>query len=265
AKIIQNDFRGRFPQTVADLRKLPGVGRYTAGAIASIVFGRPEPIVDGNVKRVLGRVDAEKFDSPRHADAWSWIRAEELVSAAENPGVFNEALMELGATICSPPPAVPKCGKCPIRRQCKGRISGIATLSVKGGTPDPKPVVHHHVMVISRTINRNPHVLMQQRKPQGMWAGMWEPFTLESDAPLSHAELKRILIAPPWPKGLRMSRVADFTHQTTHRQIEFHVMRAAVKTSLKSTSGLWVKVKSALDMPMGNAQRKALRLAIDDK
>ena len=103
AKVVINDYGGRMPATANQLRHLPGVGRYTAGAIASIVHHQREPIVDGNVRRVLARWFAKKSDDNSQGDRWAWSKATQLVAIAPNPGVFNEALMELGATICTPP------------------------------------------------------------------------------------------------------------------------------------------------------------------
>jgi len=109
ARLIVAERGGRIPRTVDGLRQLPGVGRYTAGAIASIVYGAPAPIVDGNVQRVIARWDAN--DAPP-ADASTvaetWRRAEDLVGATARPGVLNEALMELGATVCTPVNPMPR-------------------------------------------------------------------------------------------------------------------------------------------------------------
>jgi len=124
AREIVARFEGRVPTTVEELMTLPGVGRYTAGAVASMVFGRAEPLVDGNVARVLVRIEGREC-SAAEGVAWAWERAGELVRIAEapkgqsakrsllGPGVFNEGLMELGAVVCVP--RGPRCGVCPVR------------------------------------------------------------------------------------------------------------------------------------------------------
>jgi A/G-specific adenine glycosylase len=116
AKLIAGEQRGKFPSSAAELQKLPGIGRYTAAAIASIAFGEPNAVVDGNVERVLQRVtgDAELSQSD------TWALAEALL-AKERPGDFNQAMMELGATVCLP--KEPKCLICPVMKYCTTRGS----------------------------------------------------------------------------------------------------------------------------------------------
>ncbi len=128
AHIIIKEHEGVFPCDPAAIRALPGVGPYTAGALASFAFGLPEPIVDGNVARVLARLsdDATPIDSKAGSDAL-WRRARDLVTAASDPGVFNSALMELGQTLCRT--GAPLCAGCPVRDYC--RASDPAALPVK--------------------------------------------------------------------------------------------------------------------------------------
>ncbi len=114
AKRIANELGGTFPDTVESLLELPGVGRYTAGAVASIAFDRRAPILDGNVVRVLCRIDKVEGDPrEKNTQAGLWTRAEEILPA-KRPGDFNSALMELGATICTP--RNPRCLFCPVRK-----------------------------------------------------------------------------------------------------------------------------------------------------
>ncbi|MBI3300290.1 MAG: A/G-specific adenine glycosylase [Elusimicrobia bacterium] len=114
---------GRFPDTAEGLRRLPGIGRYTAGAIASIAFGRPEPLVDGNVVRVFARLFALRGD-PKGAALQKkvWALAETELERAR-PGDWNQALMELGATVCTP--AGPECSRCPAARRCAAKARGL--------------------------------------------------------------------------------------------------------------------------------------------
>ncbi|MCA9294882.1 MAG: A/G-specific adenine glycosylase, partial [Phycisphaerales bacterium] len=132
AKAIVEEHDGVIPADINALRALPGVGRYTAGAIASIIYHRPEPIVDGNVYRVLARLDAQnKPASDAEAQRWGWSRASELVQLARDPGAFNEGMMELGATICTP--RAPACSDCPVRAGCRAHADGRADV-----IPPPK-------------------------------------------------------------------------------------------------------------------------------
>ncbi len=148
---------GGFPSSAATLQELPGVGRYTAAAVASIAFNEPVAVVDGNVKRVLRRV------AGRHlSDDECWLAAEQLL-ARNHPGDFNQAMMELGALVCLP--GVPLCGQCPVARQCIGR----GALAKAKSKPRLKATVQH---VLS---HRDRSVYLQQRaKSASLMPGMWE-------------------------------------------------------------------------------------------
>jgi A/G-specific adenine glycosylase len=119
ARKIMRDFNGRFPDRIEDLLKLPGIGRYTAGAIHSIAFNSPQPIVDGNVKRVISRLHGIQGGAP---ESFFWKQAEAWVSRVR-PADFNQAVMELGALICTH--RKPGCRHCPVLRYCEARKRGI--------------------------------------------------------------------------------------------------------------------------------------------
>ena len=119
AQKIVNEFGGKFPDTTEALLQLPGVGRYTAGAIRSIVFNSPEPVVDGNVKRVICRLHGIRR---RVSENYFWKEAAILVSRTR-PADFNQAIMELGALVCTY--RRPACGDCPVRGFCEARLRGI--------------------------------------------------------------------------------------------------------------------------------------------
>ena len=133
ARTIVEDFGGRFPDTYEAILSLPGIGEYTAGAIASIAFGRPVPAVDGNVLRVVARITGDRGDIAR-PETKSRMRAALLSILPQSmPGDFNQALMELGATVCLPNGA-PLCRRCPAHAFCAARIGErTGELPVKGG------------------------------------------------------------------------------------------------------------------------------------
>ncbi len=164
-------FGGRVPGTADQLRSLPGVGRYTAGAIASIGFGAREPLVNGNVARVLARLFAVEEDVKSPAGARRlWQIAGDLVPA-DRPGDFNQGLMELGQEICTP--VAPRCDECPLAASCAARASGrAAELPVVGKrTADrDKPLLEAHAV----WLERGGRVLLARRRPQGLFGGLWE-------------------------------------------------------------------------------------------
>ncbi len=170
AAAVVRDHAGRLPDTDEALRALPGIGRYTAGAIRSIAFGHAAPIVDGNVARVLSRVFALK-GGPGEA-SWEkrlWTLASQLVPAAE-PSAFNQGLMELGATVCLP--RAPHCGECPLAKFCKAHALGREE-DYPPPKPRTKPTRVERVAIVERRISDGA-ILMQQRGEDEHNAGMWE-------------------------------------------------------------------------------------------
>jgi A/G-specific adenine glycosylase len=220
AKQVADRHDGEFPQDPKSILALPGVGRYTAGAIASIAFGLPEPIVDGNVTRVLMRLSARrgKPDSAQN-QAWVWRRAQELVSAAlPAAGPFNEGLMELGATVCTP--AKPECGRCPLRGTCEAYQKGLQTR-----IPPPKaraatPSLLHVCLLIRDGSGR---VLAEQRPPTGLWARLWQAPTIEADPAQREAIVRWLTSSEVQRAWGRLQRVETFQRTLTHRLITFEV------------------------------------------
>jgi A/G-specific adenine glycosylase len=248
ALLVMERFDGRVPEAVEALRQLPGVGRYTAGAIASIIFQQRHPAVDGNVHRVLARLHCQQSASSSISDVRTWRRAGELVQASERPGVFNEALIELGATVCTP--KSPRCDACPISKWCVAHQRGQAGKYPKARSRRKPTQVHHHAVLITRG-EGSKSLLVQQRPDRGMWAGMWQPPTIESHRKLSLVEVKAAIDVPLQNMVMRGS----FEHVTTHRRITFRVYRAVSDTRI----GTWRSVDKALELPMSNAHRKIMK------
>jgi A/G-specific adenine glycosylase len=208
ARAIRDRHGGEVPRTEAELRALPGIGRYTAGAIASIAFGARVPIVDGNVLRVLSRIagaPARVADPP--SERWAWEQSARLVAESQSPGVLNEALMELGATVCTP--AAPRCGGCPAGTWCAARRDGTQSAIPAPRISAPRRVERWTSLVLVE----GGTVALERRPDRGMWAGMHQPPTVPT---------------PPaggsgaWPFAVR--EVGCFTHVTTHRTLEFSVV-----------------------------------------
>ncbi|MFN7016379.1 MAG: A/G-specific adenine glycosylase [Fimbriimonadales bacterium] len=159
---------GQLPSTVDRLRELPGVGAYTAGAIASIAFGQPTPVVDGNVTRVLARLLWLKGDlKTAAAQKQLWRIGAQLIDP-QRPGEFNQALMELGSMVCTP--AQPRCGACPICHLCAAYQRGQPT-----AVPEPsRRLPTRQVVDVSALIEREGRFLLAQRPTEGLWGGLWE-------------------------------------------------------------------------------------------
>lgn len=174
AQILVRERDGNFPRTIAELDALPGIGRYTAGAIASIAFNADAPVLDGNVMRVLCRYFGLRADTQQHATRERlWRLAAELLPRGR-ARAWNQALMELGALICRP--RHPRCAQCPIHSGCTARQKGWQNeLPVKRAK---KELPHYEIAVgvIWKPARTSPHarILIQQRAPTGLLGGLWE-------------------------------------------------------------------------------------------
>lgn len=248
ARMVVDRFGGEIPADVAALRTLPGVGRYTAGAIASIVFGERAAIVDGNVARVLLRVHGRDADQrEREVEAWTWEEAQRLVDTSRDPAQFNEGLMELGALVCTP--RSPECGACPVASHCAAHAQGIVERIPAPRRSAARQVVVHHVVVV----RRGERILVEQRPTAGLWASMWQPLTIEAGRELSIDELREV-----FPLNARkLERVGGFVHLTSHREVRVVIHVA----STRSRRGRWVDGDEMERLPMSSAARRALQLA----
>ena len=257
ARMIVTDHGGVVPRDVKTLLTLPGIGRYTAGAIASIAYGTQAPLVDGNVMRVLARWFAieEAIDAPATIKKL-WALAEELVPVKQ-AGDFNQAMMELGSLVCTP--RGPSCLVCPVRELCDAATGGkVERIPVKKSRTKPRAVTHH-IVAVARDDGA---FLFQQRPSEGLWSNLWQLPTCESfegevDAKSISKWVREVL-------GLTVNEpreVEQFSHQTTHRTITFVVWRMKVKSvKAKRESGEWRKVDAVDDLPLANPQRRAVEM-----
>ena len=169
AKQIVEEFGGRIPHDETAIRSLPGIGPYTAAAVLSIAFDKPLAVLDGNVIRVLSRVFAVKDDVRSSATKRALQSVADALLDTNRPGVFNEAMMELGATICTP--KTPVCERCPLRPECA---------AFAGGDPEAFPVASkkkptpHYEIAVGVVANSSGRVLVQKRPVGSMLGGLWE-------------------------------------------------------------------------------------------
>ena len=179
AKVVVRELSGKFPSTAEGLLALPGVGRYTAAAIASIAFGEAVAVVDGNVERVLQRISGSRLSGER-----LWDTAEGLLDR-ERPGDFNQAMMELGATVCTP--RSPSCLTCPVVDLCATRGEMPATEKL---VRQKKKEIHYALDYRSERGRGNAVFLVRRASDARLMASMWELLEVEPD--LSHATGKQV-------------------------------------------------------------------------
>ena len=254
-------FGGSVPDSVEELQTLPGVGRYTAGAVASIAFDRPAPVVDGNVARVLSRLRGirEPIDTAA-GRARLWTEAEALARGPA-PGDLNQALMELGARICVPRP---RCGVCPVARDCAARAAGDAE-SLPRRAPKRKPRAVHAVAAL---VLRRGKALAVRRPPRGLLGGLWQlpggevPSARAADA----AALARILRERTGLETGAALPCGGLEHGFTHRTLRLRVFRCEAKPGRVRLSGWdrhhWVTPHAFAGLPLGTLDRRALERAL---
>jgi A/G-specific adenine glycosylase len=225
ARAVVAEHGGEVPRGVEGLLALPGVGRYTAGAVASIAFGTRAPIVDGNVARVLCRLDRIELDPRgRAGQDLLWRRATEVLPKTR-VGDFNSALMELGATVCTP--RAPQCLTCPVREHCAARAAGVQEQIPAPRKARPTPLLRRATFCIRRP--GTDEWLIEQRPPRGRWAGMWQFVTVDAEDGASPARAAAAaaaavaLLPVPVSAAPPPRKLGVVTHGLTHRRYEFDV------------------------------------------
>lgn len=254
ARRIVEDHAARVPAELEKLMALPGVGRYTAGAIASIAFGAAVPAIDGNARRVVTRLLGRE---PAHAspalmrELWNFAAA--WVSR-RRPGDFNQALMELGARVCTP--RRPQCSACPLRSSCAypaGRNSARLRPRPNGRTLPELPLV-------AVAIEHNGRLLYRQRPTGGLWGGLWEWPTEPLADGERPAEVARRLLAAFAPKTRRrVQPLGVMTHVLSHRRVTFHAFHVIIPGVTAVRDGLrWCGLNDRAAVPMSRAQARLL-------
>lgn len=223
AQVIIALHGGQVPGTIEDLMALPGVGRYTAGAIASIAFGVVAPLVDGNVARVLSRVTAMPLlAKSKEGQQRLWATAAALVSP-RRPGDSNQALMELGARVCLP--RTPRCGACPVSALCAGYQKGAPTDYPVTEKRKPVPTIIVTAGVIWSRDGRR--ILISQRPDEGLLGGLWEfpGGKLEPGETLETCLQREIM--EELGIAIRVgSKLMEVRHAYTHRLVHLHIFHA---------------------------------------
>jgi A/G-specific adenine glycosylase len=264
AKIV-TEHGGRLPETVAELVKLPGIGRYTAGAISSIAFGRPAPVVDGNVIRVLSRLDDMADDVTAASTVRAlWRRAEELLPD-ERPGDYNQALMELGQKVCLP--AAPSCHHCPLVDLCLARAGG--TQLERPVRPPRKRTPHYDVTagVIWADDGR---FLIAQRPLDGLLGGLWEFPGGKQEPGESLAQALAREIQEELAMEIEVGRLlTTVRHAYTHFRITLHAFHARHSSGRPQNLGVadhaWVRLDDLDHYAFAVTDQKIIAALVKDR
>ena len=256
---------GRVPELVTELRALPGIGPYSAGAISSIAYGRAEPLVDGNVIRVLSRLFALRGDpnrAPLKNDLWEVARA--LVPAAA-PGDFNQALMELGATVCTP--QKPRCATCPLATDCAALAQGVVS-ELPQLPQRAKPTAVHMVAAVA---TRGDRVLVGKLAPSApRWAGMWLfPNVEVARAETPEAAVVRALSECASLRGSATGLVCAVRHTVTRFRITLDAYRCTATGVAKARADAhvsevaWRSPNELAELAMPKAHRAIANRLLD--
>lgn len=255
AREIYSDYDGQIPSRAKELERLPGIGYYTAAAIASIAFGEPVAAVDGNIKRIYSRILAlnQPYDSS-HFDKTVEDYAQTIIPH-DRPGDFNQALMDLGSNLCLP--RQPLCLACPVQEYCLAFQQGIQNDLPVRIKKAPLP----HYEVCAAVIRMDNKILLCQRGESGMLAGLWEfpgGKLEQSDDSLEDC-LGREVLGKTGVQILVGEKIGIYKHAYTHFRISVHAWQA--KPISPSLSELpencrWVLRDDLADYPMGKVARK---------
>ena len=246
ARRVVEQFGGHLPEAAESLLAIPGIGRYTAGAIASIAFRQRAPIVDGNIARIVARLAG--IEAPTSSSALmraAWAEAGRLVAASRDPRLFNQGLMEIGALVCTP--RKPDCDHCPLRGHCSAFTTG-RTAQIPA--PRVKASVTHLVVPIYWIEDGHGRILMRRESGALMTAMFHLPHASRELLP------GRPLAVVPGPL------IGGFRHTITTRRVEFRLHAASLKNSIADEGEYaWVDLSTLSEVPHPSYVAKAVALS----
>lgn len=279
AQIILHEHGGRFPECYEQVLALPGVGRYTAGAICSIAFNQPAPILDGNVMRVLARLYAiEGNPRDKATNAQFWQLAEELVQAAapRNCSHLNQSLMELGALVCTP--KQPRCLLCPVAELCQARRQNRVE-ELPHAAPRPSPTARRFAAFV---LSHKARFLVQQRPAGIVNAHLWEFPNIElpvsangalsnKTAALSEKALQAAAHQVLGFKPTSLETLCTIKHSITRYRITLEAFRVLSSPDIPATdlpssivsTTRWLSLRDLAQLPFTSAHKKILSLLSD--
>jgi A/G-specific adenine glycosylase len=262
AHIIMQEYIGLIPSDMRRLRKLPGIGRYTAAAIASIAFGLDEPALDGNIRRVLARVfDVSEDIRTPQGERRLW----ELAASNLPPGragEYNQALMDLGATVCTP--QSPACTGCPLAEICQAKALGIQE---QRPVTAPKPVIPHYHVTAAILLHHG-QVLIARRPPHGLLGGLWEFPGGKQQAGEDLPTCLRREIDEELGAEIEVDKLfGTYRHAFTHFRITLHAFCCRLISGephpIQAAEVRWVQPEEMTEYPMGKVDRQIANQLID--
>jgi len=243
AKIIVQEFKGQFPDTLESIQLLPGIGRSTAGAIVSIAFQKPAPVLDGNVKRVLAR-----YLAVNNMDML-WNHAESFVPQ-KNPHHYAQAMMDLGAMVCTR--TKPKCELCPLEKSCEASLTDRISEFPAKKASKVLPVKQTILLVLK---NKTGDVLLEKRPSKGIWGGLWSlPEFVDTDA-----------IRQKYPSLKSLKTLQPFRHTFSHYHLDITPVEgvALLKPGEMAKNQGWFDMKKPMKLGFSAPVKKILGGVLD--
>jgi A/G-specific adenine glycosylase len=263
ARIIVDRHERTFPRSLEEVGKLPGIGRYTAGAIMSIAFDERAPIVEANTMRLFSRLIGFRKDPTTTAGRSLLWKVAEAVLPARDCGAFNQALMELGSQVCTP--RNPGCEHCPVNTLCVARKRGLQDQIPRM----PAKVASEAVREAAVIVWRRKTILLRRREAGERWAGLWDflrfPLTARNGAALGRELLDKVqlhsglAVRPP-------ERIATIKHGVTRFRITldcYSTRLASTEAALADGEWRWVRVDELGEYPLSMTGRKLSRLLLE--
>jgi A/G-specific adenine glycosylase len=256
ARIVVREMHGKLPAREKELRGLPGIGEYTAAAVAAIAFGQPTLPVDGNVARVLARLLGERASIDQPSTRASLRERGQALVPHDRPGDFAQAMMELGALCCTP--RAPSCTLCPVNRSCQARTQAATeTIPVRAKKPAKR-----RMPLVAVAVKRGGRLLVQRRPASGLLARTWA-LPLQDLAGATPAQSARSLLGG---LGLRLQgeprSLGEIRHIFTHRDATVQVLSARASGQVARADVRWIRQQDLDALPLSSFGRKMIERAL---
>ena len=255
AQIVMREHAGDFPRDVDQLTELPGIGRSTAGAIASLSMGLRAPILDGNVKRVLARYTAQEgYPGEPKVAKQLWATAERF-TPQDRVNAYTQAMMDMGATLCTR--SKPSCLLCPLKKGCEAHLLGLET---RYPIPKPRKTVPQKRTLMPLLANRDGAILLYRRPSTGLWGGLWSLPELDDLGDLEHLALQHSLQLG------RQTELPNLVHTFSHFQLAIEPWLVQVQEAgqhVAEADWLWYNLATPPRLGLAAPVKKLLKRAAD--
>lgn len=250
AQLIMQEHNGVFPQTYAAVLALPGIGSYTAGAILACAFQKPYPAVDGNVLRVMSRVEADFSDISKVATKKKWEQYLGTVMTSANPSAFNQGLIEIGALICTP--TNPNCNACPLQADCQATQRDCQDELPVKATKKPAKVYYYETFLLTD----GERILIVENQQKGVLQHLWALPQFKVEEHQDDYERVRNMVKKKWKVTVPIECFGNYRHIFSHQIWWMRVWLVPIENLPQQVDGSFINQIDFLEYPMANSHRK---------